>query len=224
MKCKNILQMLSFFVFFVGISLQGQSFKSVDFERMINNHPMMKNFDPSTGRFKNTGGEVKSPDWLKKEINRIKNKLNNAENSRQILLKSSFSNNKDEKIDEGNLWQNLNKLSAETIEAKSKLTELEELLAMDGIPPISRNLPIARRIILETKAAFKKGDNDIVLNKLPRFFELPPTFTENPLKIVFANPEKSSELVKYLENLNTISLLFRGIAEPVLFEKRNSTK
>ena len=55
---KNILQMLSFFVAVVPLLVSGETFRAVDFERLLQKHPLMRKYDPETGRFKETKSEI----------------------------------------------------------------------------------------------------------------------------------------------------------------------
>lgn len=218
MKCKKILQMLSFFVFLLCLHADGQTFRSVDLERLIQSHPMMKNFDQKTGRFKNTNTQVRPVEEIKKEISQLNSEINDLRISRQELLCKNLANTANPKDDQ-KTWETLNEMEKKSKSLKSTLESLEELLTYNGVPPLSRNLTIARKIISETKQSMKVGEDEIIINKLPRFFQDCPFFSENPLKKAFAKPGETYSLIEYMNRANTISLLFNEVAEPILFQE-----
>ncbi|GAB4279244.1 MAG: hypothetical protein Kow0029_23070 [Candidatus Rifleibacteriota bacterium] len=221
MKCKKILQLLSFFVMFFSTEIYSAVFSVVDLERLIMNHPMMKNYDPDTCRFKNTSGEVRKIPDIKAEIADIETDICKIGQNKQKLLDNSFQ--ADSQLDEQAVWQQIRSYDKRTTELKQKLAELKELLYTGGVPPVSRNLPIARQIMRDVQKNYRIS-NTVVLNKLPRFYQHPPIFKENPLRAIFFAPDKSKLPADYLKSLSSVSLLFRKVANPVIYQKEDTEK
>ncbi|MFZ5950466.1 MAG: hypothetical protein ACOYXC_07160 [Candidatus Rifleibacteriota bacterium] len=177
----------------------------------------MKQYDPESGRFRDTPGEIIAPEEVDSRIASAHAQIGQLEEKRKIMLADSLKSG--DESQENELWENLAQNNRRAMELKQSLMELDELKATGGIPPVSRNLPISRKIILDTRQNFPKGE--LLLNRLPRFFMYPPEFGENNLNRFFHKPRQSELLKDYLEQVPAISLLFPATAEPVLIKGRN---
>jgi hypothetical protein len=218
--CKNFLHLLSFFVIFLSFSAEAQTFKVHDLERLIKNHPMMKNYDPKTNRFRNTPSEARPLEEIDAGIISTKEEISALEKEKKSVLGSSMKKTLDAEA-EKELWKKLNDMGNRIKELKQNLLDLTELQATNGVPPASRLLPIAREILLDIKEEITTNENEIVLNYLPRFYQPPPNLIKNPLKNFFANPDQTESLLNYIKHANLMSLLFSGVAAPVLYNERN---
>ncbi|MEW6708763.1 MAG: hypothetical protein AB1403_02985 [Candidatus Riflebacteria bacterium] len=214
MKCKKNLQLLSFFVL-ISLSVSGQTFSSCDFERLIMQHPLMNQYDPESGRFRGTPGEIISPAEVDSRIASTHAQIDLLQEKRKSVLADSLKSG--DESGENELWENLAGINQRVMELKQSLMELDELKATGGVPPVSRNLPIARQIILDTRQKFPK--TELLLNRLPRFFMYPPDFLENELRRFFRAPQQIELLKDYLEQVPAISLLFPATSEPVLIKR-----
>jgi hypothetical protein len=213
MRCKKNLLLLSIFVAFTCFA-GAQTFSVEDLERLINNHSMLKNYDAKTRRFKNTPSEIVPVEQVMEQIDRLRAEIEELEKAREKLVKQTIENNEAE---EHNLWTRLKDLSNKIQTKSSQLPELQELEATGGVPPVSRVIPIAREILLDVRKEF--SDADIVLNRLPVFYQAPPQFHGNPLLQFFQQPERLEFLIEYRKSVPSISLLFSGINQPVLINK-----
>jgi hypothetical protein len=217
--CKKICHLLTFFALVASSSLLAQSFSSADFERLINKHPMMKNYDPESGRFKNTPSQVVPVESVRNQIASAQQEIETFGRQREEILASSLNS---ENADENKVWEELSSLNEEIFKRKRLLLDLGELEAANGIPPVSRVLSIARSMILDVREEFQ--DSDVVLNTLPRYFAAPPQFMRNPLQEFFFNPDSKITLLKYLRENHRVGLLFPAVAQPILIGERKKTK
>ena len=64
---KFVKKMLLIALLALSAPLLGQTFGEADLERLIMNHPMMKNYDAKTGHFRNTPHELRDVSDLKAE-------------------------------------------------------------------------------------------------------------------------------------------------------------
>jgi len=213
--CKKIFHLLTFFAFLVSSSLSAQSFSAADFERLLNKHPMMKNYDPESGRFKNTPSQVVPVESVRSQIASAQQEIAVFGRQREEILSRSLNS---EDADENQVWKELTRLNEEIFKRKRLLLDLGELEAANGVPPVSRVLAIARSMILDVREEF--SDSDVVLNTLPRFFAPPPVFIRNPLREFFFQPESAAGLVRYLRETHRIGLLFPVLAKPILVGER----
>ena len=214
--CKKNLRLLSFFVFFCCLPAQSQTFGTADLERLIKQHPMMKNYDPETGRFNNTPSQVVSPVKINSQIASAQAEIATFENLRKKQLNQALGEKGS--VDEKLVWQRLTELSESIKQRKRLLLDLEELRATGGVPAISRVLPIARNIILEVREQLPSSD--IVLNKLPRFYRSFPEFVGNPLQEFFFDSKRTDDLLAYIRQVSCLSLLFPRVKEPILIDER----
>jgi hypothetical protein len=222
MKCKKIFQLLSIFVLTLPFQAQTQTFSSHDLERLINQHPMMKNYDPATKRFKNTPSAIQPIAKIKAEIASITSLIKTLENNRQQILTTTLQNDS-ESPDEFATWKQLTEKDEQIQAHKRRRAELQELEMTNGAPPISRVLDIAREIMFDSYLLLKKqSKSSIKLNNLPRFYQPPPSLTPNPFTDFFMNPKDKKKLAAYLSKKNTIFLLFPTLCQPVLINERNS--
>ncbi len=220
MKCKNFFQLLSIFVLMLTLPAQAQTFSSHDLERLINQHPMMKNYDPVTKRFKNTPSAIQPLQEIKAEIASITTLIEGLASEKNKLLNETL-NADAEAPDEFATWKQLSEKSEKSKALKRRLLELKDLEMTNGAPPIARVLKIAREIMFDTFSLIKKqgANNHIRLNRLPRFYQPPLVLSPNPFFEFFANPNNKSKLAAYLSKKNTIFLLFPTAGDAILINE-----
>lgn len=214
MKCKKNLLLLSIFVGFASLA-NAQTFSVEDLERLIDNHHLLKKYDAETRRFKDTPSQIIPIEQVRGQIAKLRAEINELERSREKLVKQTIENVADEESD---LWVRLNELSDQIKMKRQQLPELDELEATGGVPPVSRVIPIAREILLDVRKEF--SGTDIVLNRLPAFYQPPPRFRQNSLLKFFQQPDRLEFLSEYHKNIPSISLLFPAINQPVLINER----
>jgi hypothetical protein len=211
--------MLNIFFIFAGSHLFGQTFEACDLNRLLEKHPLMKQFDKKTNRFKNTKSAIKDINELTQERKSLQSKIKKLELKKSKLVAASLTTS-ETNTSGNNLWQKIKKIDEKITEFKNKLPEIKELIDTGGVPPITTVLPIARRIVKETIQELKPGANKIIINKLPRFYLPAPDFKQNLLRKFFYNPHKTSRLTEYLKQINRTSLLFKEVSKPVFVIER----
>lgn len=216
--CKKILRLLIIFAVFLLKPSYGQTFSACDLERLLGQHPMMKDYQEKTGRFANTPSEIVPMERVLAQIASAQAEISLFTSRREELLAGSLEAT--ENPDEMSLWLELTRLADEIKARKARLAELEELQATNGVPPVSRVLPIARKILLDTREKFPEAD--IVVNYLPRFLMPPPKFDGNPLRDFYFEPEKVSFISKYLAQRSRVGLMFQNLSRPILVGERKS--
>jgi len=214
MKCKKILLLLSIFVGFAGLA-NALTFSVEDLERLIGNHHLLKKYDAKTRRFKDTPSQIVPVEQVQEQIARLHAEIDELEQAREKLVKQTIENVEDEESD---LWSRLNELADQIKIKRQQLPELNELEATGGVPPVSRVIPIAREILLDVRKEF--SGTDIVLNRLPVFYQKPPQFQPNPLLQFFQQPDRREFFIEYQKHIPSISLIFSGINQPLLINKR----
>ncbi len=213
--CKKILHLLSIFALFFPLPLFSQKYAESDFNRLILNHPMMKNFDPSSGRFRNTPSEIISVGRLKQDIAAIQARMDSLNEDKKAKLTVIFEALK-LNVSEENAWKQINDFDHSISELKEQLTKKNELLADLGVPGYETVLSVTRKIFLDTRKSIPQGDK-IVLNSLPRF-PLPhkPDFGKISLRTFFLKCD-AEKLKAYLQNKIFIGMLFSKVYQPILF-------
>jgi hypothetical protein len=219
MKCKKILLLLSIFLGLAVLPGKCQTFSVYNLERLVNNHPLMKNYNPETKRFKDTPSEIKSVEVLEKQIASVSAEIIKLEALRAKMLNDSFSS---QSFDENSLWKSIRTISFKENKLKNQLAGFENLLDTDGIPPIETLLEVVRGIAHDVLNEIhqKSSEDEICLNKFPRFYQSPPDFRSNPFKKFFVLPDNKELLLEYLRYSKSISLLFPKSVEPILHEER----
>lgn len=218
--CKKILQLLTFFVIFLSQTAEAQTFSSCDFARLLSRHPLMKDYQPETGRFRNTPSEIIPVEKVRAQIASAEAEIASFNHRRESLLAGTLAAGED--LDESNVWSELSQLAEEVKHRKRLLLDLRELEATNGIPPVSRVLSISRQIILETRE--QMPSSDIVLNHLPRFYLSKPDYEGNPLRSFFNAPEQKELFYQYLAGINQVGQLFKSVSLPILVGERKSKK
>lgn len=218
--CKKILRLLIFFAFITSQIAVAQTFSSCDFARLLSRHPLMKDFQPETGRFRNTSSEIIPVEKVQAQIASAEAEIASFNRRRENLLAGTLSAS--EKLDESKVWSELSQLAEEVQKRKRLLLDLRELEATKGIPPVSRVLSISRQIILEARDQMPSAD--IVLNQLPRFYLSTPDYEGNPLRSFFNAPERKEFFYQYLAGVNQVGQLFKSVSMPILVGERKSKK
>lgn len=216
-KCKKILHLLSIFALVSSVPLFSQTYSSIDFNRLVLKHPMMKNFDPETGRFRNTPSEIIPVARLKLEIENLQKQIKTRESEKKDKLNdilATFSS----KNNEEDAWQKINSFDHSLSEIKAELDEKNRLLSDLGIPGYEKVLAVVRTFFLEIMQNFEKN-GDIILNTLPRFpLQRKPDFGRANLRSFFM--EKNTDTLReYIKKKSLIGMLFRKVYQPVLFNK-----
>jgi hypothetical protein len=197
-----------------SLPLLGQTFGEADLERLIMNHPMMKNYDAKTGHFRNTPYELREVSELKaenasmtEEVERIKiEELNNSLN----VISS-------EDEDEEAIWSRISSLSKKKQELENKILKNKELIDSGGDPGYSKLYPIIDNMCNDIFISLFDKDK-VILNKLPRYFSKKPYLEGKDFHFFWFNPNEDT-LFFYLQHASFISLIFPSVDKTILFQK-----
>lgn len=212
-KCKNILRLLSFFVVAVPLLVSGQTFRAVDFERLLQKHPLMRKYDPETGRFKETKSEIIPVEKLQERIASISADIAACESEKSELVLATMNSN--EPAAESTAWEKIGRIDRRLAELKERLQTEKALLEDKGVPGYDKLLEIAGQIYHETVLPETSTDC-VLLNKLPRFVAAPPQLADNDLRRFFIS-RKAEVLEKYLAQAGKIALMFEKTDQPIVY-------
>lgn len=213
--CKKILPMLSIFSLCVPFVCFSQALKTVDFERLISNHPLMKQFDRETGRFKGTPSEILPLDVLQQRVGSLTSELEALEARKAKVVATSMLEASG--VDEERVWDEIGSLDRQIAAVKGRLLPEQTLLEQKGVPGLETVFTIATGIVNDVVGAEFAADR-LVINKLPRYPSEPPTVGVNDLRRLFYSRDRAV-LEKYLTAAPVIGLMFSGSDRPVLYAR-----
>lgn len=212
-RCKNILRLLSFFVAAVPLLAASETFRAVDFERLLQKHPLMRKYDPETGRFKETKSEIIPVEKLQKRVASISAEIAGCEREKSEFVLAAM--NSGEASTEALTWEKIGQIDRRLAELKSRLQTEQSLLADMGVPGYDKLLEIAGQIYHETVLP-ETATAALLLNKLPRFAAAPPQPADNDLRRFFYSCSGEA-LEKYLAQAGKIALMFEKTDQPILY-------
>lgn len=221
----SLMQSSFLFVFLLNIlclnHLSAQTFKQEDFNRLINNLPVMKNYDKETGLFKGTVfGERYDLELLLKESNALKEELKKLESEYENYQNKTLFNSSDlEKS-----FSEMAELDRKKKKLKDKITYYQDYIMRRGYPSEVKFINVIDNIAEQSiKPLF--NENSLVLNKLPKYVKDIPQTKDKDLRHYFYSLDEKI-LKEYLSNSYSIGLLFKNFDNVVLYqnEKNKSNK
>lgn len=199
--------------------LGGQTFSEVDFERLLMNHPMMKNYDASTGHFNNTPHALLDVKKLKAENKALEKELKELKKKTRTNAKSMAVSEID---DEEAFWGRVTSLEGRIKEAEYKIARNKELISSGGDPGYTKLFPIVDEMCNDLFVPLYNKDR-VVLNKLPRYYIDKSNLKECDFRIFWRNPNAEA-LEKYLSFAPVISMLFPKSDRTILYQKSGENK
>ena len=198
-----------------SLSLSGQTFGEADLERLIMNHPMLKNYDFKTGYFKNTPYELKDVDELKAENASLTQELEKIVVDQKKNATRAFE---ESDLDEEVLWSKASSLEEQKNKILSKIDTNDDLINNKGLPGRDKLYPIIDKICNDIFIPLY-NKNRIILNKLPRYpFYDVPELGGNDLHSFWYNHEEKV-LIAYLKQAYIIGFLFPSSDKTILYQK-----
>lgn len=220
MKCKKILHLLKIFALLATASVYGQSFKAVDFERLLKAHPLIKKYDPKTHRFRDTKSEPTPVKVLKKRQTEIDNRMKKLAKYKSRIISDSLQNKNSEKF----TWDSISKIDVELKSLKKEKAELIDSIAINGDTEVQTILPILQKALSEVIKAARNGEEkQILINKLPRYRCLTPPKLDNGLRS-FIRTGNRKDVTSYLRYSPFIGLMFKHTDQTILFEREAQKK
>lgn len=197
-----------------SLPLSGQTFGEVDLERLIMNHPMMKNYDSKTGHFKNTPYELREVSELKAENASISAEL---EAIKQEEMKNSLSALSSDNVDEEALWGEISSLSKRKLDLENKQIKNKDLIESGGDPGYTKLYPVIDNMCNDIFIPLYNKDR-VILNKLPRYLSDKPNLEGKDMHAFWFNPNEDT-LFFYLHHASFIGLIFTSVDKTILFQK-----
>ena len=213
-NCKNFLRLLSFFVVICPISLFAIEFKTVDFERLLHAHPLMKHFDPATGRFNGTISAIIPIEIMEQRVASLAAQINTLENAKSELARQALNS---AGINETIVWSRIGEHDAAIASLQKQLAADRELLDQKGVPALTTLFSQATTLVRDVVSSAAASDS-LLINKLPRFRSGRPMPEDNDLRRFFYFKD-APRLEKYLQESGTIGLMFSQTDRPVLFAR-----
>lgn len=199
---------------FLTLPLMGQTFGEADLERLIMNHPMMKNYDSKTGYFKNTDYELHNVENLKADNASMANEIDFIKAKE---LKNSSKIFEDSDFDEEELWSDIASLSRLKLEYNYKIIKNDNLIVSEGKPGTEKLYPIIDKMCNDIFIPLYNKDK-VVLNKLPRYPSNKPELEGKDLHYFWYNPDEKV-LRFYLQQAYCIGLIFPRSDKTILFQR-----
>lgn len=220
MKCKKILHLLKIFALLATASVYGQSFKAVDFERLLKAHPLIKKYDPKTHRFRDTKSEPMSVEVLKKRQVEITNRMKELIKNKSVIISDSFQSKNSEKF----TWDSISKIDTELKLLRKEKANLIDAIALNGNTEIQTILPVIQKALSDVLRSVKTGkDNQIIVNKLPRYRCFTPPRFGNGLR-TFLRTGNRMNAESYLRYSPFIGLLFKHTDQTILMKREAQEK
>lgn len=214
-KCKNFLHLLSFFALLICIPSEAANFSSVDLQRLIKNHPTMKNYQPDTGRFKNTPSEIQPISIVTEKIASLSARIKFLEGDKHEKISNHLIMTKG---NEEPLWRDIKAIDSEIQFLKKEIKDLEDLAAAGGIPGFECVLRISESLWKDVDSELNQLPG-IVLNKLPVYPPLnPPAIKNNDLRRFFYSPDHE-QLINYTRFSVKTGFLFKATSETIVYQR-----
>ena len=211
----SFVKKLLLFAFLASsLPLSGQTFGEADLERLIMNHPMMKNYDAKTGHFKNTPHELREVSDLKAENASLTAEVERIKAEEQNNSLDVISN---EIEDEEAIWSGISSLSKKKQELENKIQKNTELIESGGDPGYTKLYPIVDNMCNDIFIPLYNKDRAI-LNKLPRYLSKKPQLEGKDMHSFWFEPNEDV-LCSYLQYASFIALIFPSADKTILFQK-----
>lgn len=211
-KCLNFFTLISFVLF--TAPLFAQTFGEVDFERLLMNHPMMKNYDSQTGHFKNTPHELRNVADLKAENASMTAEIKDIVKKESEKSSSAINDDID---DEEGFWDSVSNLAKKQADLEYRIRKNNELIETNGDPGYQKLYPIVDDMCNDLFVPLYDKDK-VVLNKLPRYFIPLPDFNGKDMHNFWFKKDPRI-LEGYLENASVLALIFANSDKTVLYQK-----
>lgn len=220
--CKKILLLLNIFAFLALLfpsQIYAQKFKEVDLERLLQSHPMMKNFDPTTRRFKGTDSEFKSVASLSAQLENNKAEVKQLNEEKKKIIKGSLTASSAQTI----TWGRIGDIDMRLKTLENNKNAYVDALSLEGKTSVSSILPVIQKILSEVLVKTDQDKKLIVLNKLPRFKTPIIKYDDNGLNAFFQNYDRLA-LMEYSKYSFCISCLFEHTDKTILFTQEDLQK
>ena len=198
------------------LTLQGQTFKEVDFQRLLLDHPMMKNYDEETGHLNHTPYALKSVDKLRTEVENLEKEIKALE-SKQQELNSAFAGKED--VNEEALWDNVNTISNKLLKLKFEVDKKLNQISQNGNPGYVALFPIVNQMLSDILSPLKK-EKTIVLNKLPKYLLERPKIDKNFKSDFLSKTKDVNSIKEYIKSARIFAsrLNFQSSDKIILYD------
>ena len=213
---KFILSLTVFGCLFITSSSFALTFEEVDFEKIILNHPMMKNYDKKTGSFLNTDYEFQDVEKLKKEVDELYKKIEKLKKEEKNLSSKSFDVTDEDEEDE--FWGELSNNSKIIEDSEKAIEDKTAIIANNGFPSYENLFFIINKIASESIQPLYNKDK-IVFNHFPKYYtDMPKPRNLYSNYRGFLNGSNDDNLIKYIEETRPFVYLFPDYNKTVLYK------
>ena len=190
------------------------TFKEADFEKLILNHPMMKNYDNKTGYFKNSSYVLHDVNELENEVEALSAKLEVLKNKETEM--ASHSAAIDEDTEEENFWGNISAESEQIKELEEKIWEKKNLINSGGDTGYDNLFNILSKMSGDVILPLS-DESKIVINKLPKYYF--PNISDRKRINKLFNINNSESLKEYIKKASAFGLIFSESDKSILYNK-----
>ena len=196
--------------------------KQVDFNAYVLNNQTVKNYDPSTGRFRGTKSEIIGLEEAKKKVSSIEQQISSLKAKKSEYITSSMLGN--DINDNNENWSSIADLDSKLEELNKQLLEANELVENGGVPlegEIENVIFDIRKQVFE-EITQNASSNTILINKLPYYpkdYKTPNLDNKTEgLSSFYAN-KNEKHLTNYLEIVPQLGYLFPSASDSVLYNR-----
>jgi hypothetical protein len=209
-----------FFYILAASPLYGQKFHMVDLERLLLQHPLMRQFDPETGRFRGTPSEVRSPESIRKEVAELQRSMAEGEALIETTIQKTLLDSHRHE-DTERAWATIREQDARISEQKREVGRLSRLLRSGGIPGIETLFDVVDGLVIDVLSSIRKNasETSLILNSGWRDPASPPDIKAGSAFRSFIGSPDPKDIHAYLTQVTKIGTLFRARTQPVLYQK-----
>lgn len=209
------LHSLLFFYMFSLCPAFSQEYRRIDLERLLRNHPLMKQFDPKTARFVRSADERKDATQLQAELGVLERRIAEAESEKSRFVKTSLLNDSSSGNTEA-AWEHLRNFDEKISLMQKEKAKMSDLLRTGGVPPLKTLYDDVKGLAADLFPRQQSGSGTILLNVFPRYPVKHPELPEMSLNDFFQT-RNLSILRQHASFSCYTGLLFRATAEPILY-------
>ena len=196
--------------------LNAQTFIQSDLDRLINNHPLMKNYDRDTGYFKDTSYDQVDVNRLKEENASLTLELEGIKAKKSSLSQNLIHSDSED----DDLWNSTSELDKKEKEIHKAIEKNDWMINSDGLPSRIELSQVIDKLTEDTLIPLYK-ENQIVLNKLPRFNNEAIFNNFKDLRSFYFTKEDNI-LKNYIAYSYIIGSMFMNTNDLILYQDENS--
>jgi hypothetical protein len=220
---KKVFILLKFlYLIFFSSTLSAQTFKVVDFDRLLRNHPIAGQYDKTSGSFKDTSSEIVPVEKLHKDLTQLHQTIEQLKKQKSELVYRNMVKIYD-KENEEDIWEKIRKVDDAITKAQANEQMKQELLEKGGNPGIAGFEKVVNEIYRDVHKKYSEDGSKktIILNRLPDFVYFPKKIKHNKNDLLRFFYSRSDKVLKsYLAHSYEVGMLLSSTSNPVLYTKK----